>query len=124
MTGIRIFLGLFAYIAISVAADWLLASLGNSIHPTVRVVFVSFVGACVGGFIARRRFFVPALLVWASACSFVVYALYRFAGPFGQGSVTIYATLLMLSALGLVAGVAAGQMLARSRVSARGQANP
>ena len=83
MTNQRILLGLAVMIVIQISAEKLMGVLGTtqSLYGTVPSVLAALVAAFAGGWIAQRRFLIPALLVWAVLWGVVVYLLYRIAVP-------------------------------------------
>lgn len=116
----RIFPGLAAAAAVDLAAAALVSMTSLAAGSVVQAVAIGFLGAAVGGYIARRRFVLPALalslLEWLAA----LYLVYRIAEPTGQASVVSIVQLnlpaVLLSSVAVVLGVWFGQSLAtRSR---------
>lgn len=113
----RILLGLAAAVVSELVAGQLLSLTNLSAGPVVQTVALTFLGAAVGAFVARRGFVLPALGLWLVEWLVVVYLLYRVAQPSGQASIRAIVQLNLLSivlcALAVVGGVWLGQAVAR-----------
>ncbi len=111
----RILLGLAAAAVVGLVAGELIALSSFAGDRVVQSVAVSFLGAAVGAFIARRDFVLPALGLWLFEWLVVVYVLYGIAVPTGQASVMAIAQYnllnILLSALAVVLGALIGQGL-------------
>ena len=89
-THTRRWAGAGAMVAVVLAADLLLPDLGDSAAWSLaQSVLVLFLAAAAGAWVARGRFVVPALLVWAVAWAAVSWLLYRL----GDGSQSVGAIL-------------------------------
>lgn len=101
MTIKRLLLGLVVMVLIQSGVDYLLSSVNllslmtgspgepGAVQLTValQAAISAFIGAFAGGWVARRGFVLPAVLLWLAFWSVGVYLLYRIAAPAGQSSV-------------------------------------
>ena len=117
----RIWLGLasliLAHIILSMITQAILPESTASI--TAQSIVVQFLAAIVGGFVARERFILVAMGVWAALWAAVLYTLYLIAVPTGQASILSIiqhnVVTLLLSGAATVVGVHLGQALATLR---------
>ncbi len=103
--------------AIALAAGVLLPDLGQSAAWSLaESVLVFFLAATAGAWLARDRFVVPALAVWALIWTVVAWMLYLVAAPVHQapiGAILQYNWLaIVLSGAATVAGALCGRVLA------------
>lgn len=104
------------------AGSLLLPDFGASTAwSVVQSVLQLFLGALAGAWLARGRFVIPALIVWALLWASVTWVLHGIAAPVGQGAVAAilqYNWLaIVLSGAGAVAGALCGQVLAQTRAA-------
>jgi hypothetical protein len=117
-----ILLGLVAMLTIQCVAETLMAGLGThqSLYGSAPSILVAVAAASAGGWIAQRRFLLPALLLWATLWCAIVYLLYRVAAPAGDAapaSILIdNATAIACSCAATVLGVTLGQWAGRRRM--------
>lgn len=117
-----ILLGLVVMFAIQCVAEKLMAALGTdqSLYGSAPSILVAVAAAFAGGWIAQRRFLLPALLLWATLWCAIVYLLHRVSAPAGGGapaSILIdNAAAIASSCAATVLGVLLGQRAGRRRV--------
>ena len=108
--------GAGAMLAVVLAADLLLPDLGDSAAWSVaQSVLVLFLAAAAGAWVARGRFVVPALVVWAVAWAAVSWLLYRIGdGSQSMGAILAYnAWAVALSGAAAAFGAWASPQLAQ-----------
>lgn len=118
MAAPRSLVGVLSMLAVLFAADLLLPDLGPSLAwAAAQSVLVFFLAALAGGWLAGRRFVLPALGVWAAVWLVVGYLLYRIAAPASDAPLAALVAsnwlALVLSGAAVVAGARAGQLLSR-----------
>lgn len=118
----RTILGMVVMIVLPLAGSLLLPDFGDSTAwSVVQSVLELFLGALAGAWLARGRFVVPALVVWALLWAAVAWLLHGIGAPAGGGSIAAilqYNWLaIVLSGAGAVAGALCGQELARTRTA-------
>ena len=118
-THTRRWAGAGAMVAVVLAADLLLPDLGDSAAWSLaQSVLVPFLSALAGAWVARGRFVVPALVVWALVWAVVTWVLHGIApertGP-SVAAILQYNWLeIVLSLAATVFGAWSGQLLARA----------
>ncbi|MFC0682876.1 hypothetical protein ACFFGH_34015 [Lysobacter korlensis] len=115
----RILLGLVMmafFITVAQKASFLL-ELG--VHHSLLTAAIALLGAGLGGYLARSRFLVPALVMHALLWAVAFYFVYQIAQLTGHGSLLALlqqnAPGFFLSLLGVSCGALIGQALARRR---------
>ncbi|HEU4773704.1 MAG TPA: hypothetical protein VFS82_04195 [Lysobacter sp.] len=117
MSRSRLVTAVLAMTAIALASGLLLPDLGRSAAWSVgESVLVFFLAAAAGAWLARDRFIVPALVVWAVFWAVVAWMLHLIAAPVAQssvGAILQYNWLaIVLSGAATVAGALCGRVLA------------
>ena len=89
MTKTKILLGLGVMAIIQIGANELMSALAASqvLHATAQSIVIAFTGALAGGWVARRGFLLPALMLLVVIWAAMTYILYSIAAPTGQASV-------------------------------------
>jgi hypothetical protein len=119
----RTTLAILAMLLVQWSADALVTLTDYAHGITLEAAVCSFVAALAGGFVARRGFLVPAIMVWTVIWAASIYVLYSIASGAGSASVLeilkYNAVTLPVSAASVLAGVLLGQKLgSRPRVAA------
>ena len=123
MSKMKIALGMLVMFTVQLVAEALLPGSGHAAAWSLaQSALVFFIAALVGGWLAGRRFLLPAVATWLLIWVAIVYLLYRIAAP--AGPVSIVGMLqynwvdLILSGCSTVAGALCGQMLRQHSSSA------
>lgn len=114
MSKLRIAAAIVAMLLVQWSTGTLLALTTNTNGSIIQTVVSSFAGALVGGFVAQRRFIVPAIVVWAVIWGTLLYVLYGISAAAGSTLFNLLgskAAPLLLSGIGVLAGAAIGQKI-------------
>ena len=113
MSKTRIAAALVAMLLAQWSVGTLLALTTHTNGSITQTAISSFAGALTGGFIAKRNFLLPALILWALIWGALLYVLYGIGQAAGTASLpellSSNATSLLFSGVAVVAGTTIGQ---------------
>jgi hypothetical protein len=111
----RIAAAVVAMLIVQWGTGTLLALTASTNGSIIQTVVASFAGAFAGGFIARRRFLIPAIISWTAIWGVLIYVLYSIASAAGTASLIEIlknnAVSLLLPGIAVLVGAKLGQRL-------------
>ena len=115
----RIAAAVVAMLLVQWSTGTLIALTTSTSGGITQTVIASFAGAFAGGFIANRKFLVPAVISWALIWGLLIYVLYGIASAAGTASVLGVlknnAAPLVFSGIAVLAGAMLGQKISGRR---------